>query len=228
MLVAIAISLEYGFFIAIKMPGAAIPTILCVLAIDLFLHAQLTYKIIRDYKKVAIEGIENGNARKNMNYTKLALTELMEGLIPIIYGISMAMAYFGQNDNLFTNIGSGLWGEKITDINSVFLTMLVLFVADTVSAVVNSICLWKLIKVNIMQEFSRILRKYWVFVVIKSAYYMSSYFIGLDINIGNDSSGEFRWITENGRLDLILGSDDLINEEKSLLLVNSNFSLPYE
>ena len=39
-----------------------------------------------------------------------------------------------------------------------------------------------------------------------------------DINLGMDSTGEFNWITNNGRIKLINGSIELSDEERTLLL----------
>ena len=56
----------------------------------------------------------------------------------------------------------------------------------------------------------------------------AAYFIGSDINLGMDSSGAFRWITDNGRFGLIHESDYLTDEEKSILLGDTNFTFPYQ
>ena len=39
-----------------------------------------------------------------------------------------------------------------------------------------------------------------------------------DINLGLDTTGEFGWITKEGRIQLIINSTDLSQEEKDLLL----------
>ena len=46
-------------------------------------------------------------------------------------------------------------------------------------------------------------------------------FVTKDINLGMDSTGEWNWITNDGRASLINGSTVLSNEEKDRLLNSS-------
>ena len=57
-------------------------------------------------------------------------------------------------------------------------------------------------------------------MAIKLGYYMSTLFVSLDINFGNDGTGEFQWITHQGWLELVKNSTDLTNYEKIELLGN--------
>ena len=58
---------------------------------------------------------------------------------------------------------------------------------------------------------------YWHFIVAKFALIMIVMFSTKDINLGMDNTGEWNWITDDGRISLIINSTDLSNEEKSLL-----------
>ena len=138
----------------------------------------------------------------------------------MIYAICMATAYYGPNNHLFVNIGSSFWGKKIENIGSVFFTMLILFAFDAFSAMFNSILLWKIMSVNMLQEFYRVLSKYWIFMAIKIGFAMVSYFASSDVNLGTDTSGSHEWITPEGRQNLIWNSPDLTDEEKTRLLGN--------
>ena len=161
-LLAITVSSKYSFFFAIRLTGATLATVCCVVLMDLFLHSHVTYKLIKGHSKIKVQGSNNGNTTISVVRTKLILTELVEGLTPMTYAISMAMAYFGPNAKLFTNIGSSFWGEPIDDISDVFRTMFILFSVDTLFATINAICIWKIIKVNMLQEFGGVIKKYWL------------------------------------------------------------------
>ena len=87
---------------------------------DQFLHSRATFKIIRQYKRVKVDHPETRVPKNNIEIAKLIIAELVEGMIPLIYGIGMAMAYYGPNAKLFINIGSSFWGEPINDITEVF------------------------------------------------------------------------------------------------------------
>ena len=128
------------------------------------------------------------------------------------------MAYYGVNAELFINIGSTFWGRPIVNINKIFITMRILFAVDTVSVIVNSTTLWKVMNVNMLREFAEVLGKYWYFIVIKQAYQMAFYFAGSDVNFGNDFSGKFEWITPEGRLNLLYNSTEISYDQKSMIL----------
>ena len=81
----------------------------------------------------------------------------MEGITPIIYGATVAMAYYGPNANILAGIRSSFWGEKIEDIGNLYSLLFILFAFDTISVVVTSICIWKAANVNMIREISRVL-----------------------------------------------------------------------
>ena len=98
---------------------------------------------------------------------------------------------------------------------------LLLFGVDAVSVLVNSFILSTLAKVNLFRDCCRIMKKYWYFIAVQFALKMMTQFATKDINLGMDSTGEWNWITNDGRASLINGSTVLSNEEKALLLNSS-------
>ena len=221
-LISITISSTYSFFIALRLTGANIETVFCFLAIDFFLHSRMTYKLIKAHKnRVNNVNLECESRTDNIIVKKLIIAELVEGFTPIIYGISIALAFYGPNAEILANIGSNFWGKPIDDIYQVVSMMLLLFAVDTISAVINSICIWKATKIDMLQEFCCVLRKYWYFMAIKLSYTMAGYFMTNDINLGLDTSGKFEWITPEGRLSLIGNASDLTFDGKFNILINN-------
>ena len=100
-------------------------------------------------------------------------------------------------------MGNTYWSEKIEDIGYLLLEMFGLFAFDTLSAVINSLWLWKKVKLNMLQEFSRVLKEYWLFMAVKLAFNMMVYFIANDINFGNDGTRSFTWISDEGWIKLV-------------------------
>ena len=149
-----------------------------------------------------------------MNIIKLILTELVEGFAPIIYGASMAMAYYGPNAHILSNVGNTYWSTEMEDIGYFFLVLFGLFAFDTLSALINSFCLWKTININMLQEFCRVVEKYWFFMAVKLAFNTVVYLPANDINAGLDKTRAFQWISDEGWMDLVNRSNDLTNEEK--------------
>ena len=149
------------------------------------------------------------------------ITELIEGFAPLIYGFCMAMAYYGPNAHILSNVGNNYWSKPIEDIGPLFTLMVVLFAIDTLSAVVNSFFIWTIVKVNIIRELYRVLRKYWFFMAIKLAFNVATYFQGNDINFGHDNSRRFEWTSNEGWTNLVNRSNDLTDEQKRGLIAQT-------
>ena len=216
-LILIDVSSKYSFFIAVRMVQAEFATICCTMIIDLLLHLKLTYRTIKDFRTFNSER-RNGN---DTNMNKLIIAELIEGFTPIIYGACIALAYYGPNSYIISNIGNNYWSEKIDNLGPLFLTMSILFVVDLFSVIINSIWLWKVLNVSILLEFRRVLGKYWFFMATKLAFNMATYFATNDINLGMDRTWSFEWITEEGWKNLVKNSTDITDEEKSDILSNN-------
>ena len=210
----------YSFFIAAKLPNIEIYTVIVMIAFDFFLHLKMTYKIIQIHNMIYDETrTGNRTLEKQRMVTKLALAELTEGMVPIVYAVGFSMAYYGFNGTLMHNVKSDDWDSKpVDDIGYLFLMMLVLFGVDMLSMLVNSITLSTLTNVNLIRECSRIMKRFWHFMAVKFAVSMILMFATKDVNIGMDLTGEFSWITNEGRNKLINCSIDLSHEEKLLLL----------
>ena len=99
--------------------------------------------------------------------------------------------------------------------------MLLLLGIDTLAETVNAFILWKVMIINMLQEFREVLSKYWFFIFIKLCFANTSYFSSNDVNFGFDSSGKFEWITPEGRLNLFCNLTDLGQEEKALFFATS-------
>ena len=154
--------------------------------------------------------------------TKLIIVELIEGLTPIIYGICIAMAYYGPNANIFSNIGNNYWSETIKSLTPLYVTMFILFAVDAISVAINSFCLWKMVKINIIQQYWQTICNYWFFMAIFLAADLAVYFGSTDINFGMDGTQSFHWVSNDGWIKLINDSYDIAVEEKIQLLSKIN------
>ena len=125
-LLEITISSTYSSLIAVRLTRATPATVFCTVSIDLFLHSYITYSLIKGNNIVNEENSWQGNAIRSIKTTKLILAELMEGFTPMIYAISIALAFYGPNATLFSDIGKSFWGTPIEDIGPLFYTMFIL------------------------------------------------------------------------------------------------------
>ena len=134
----------------------------------------------------------------------------------------MAMAFFGPNSHILVSVGSDLWGEKMEDFTTFLESMIVLFGFDTVSMVLTSIILWKVIHLNMMSEFFTVIRKYWFFMAVQFGSLLATHLAPIDINFGNDVSAKYSWIHQEGWRGIIYNSTELNEEEKAALLVTND------
>ena len=215
---AMSVDSAYSFFIAVRLPNVETVTVCCILVVDFFLLLRMTYKIVRLHSTVTDETMDKENREKQRLVTDLALAELTEGMTPIVYAIGISMAYYGYNGNILGNVKNDYWGYKaVDDMGYLFQIMILLFGVDVLSSLINSFVLSSFTNVSLFQEFCRIMKKYWHFFAVKFATNMYMMFATKDINLGMDSTGEFNWITNHGRIELINSSTELSPEEKTLL-----------
>ena len=220
-LLAITIGGTYALFTAIRLVGAKLETVCCFLVLDALHHISITYEIIKEHKKVTNEIIAYGNRTKATTAAKLVIAELIEGIVPIVYDICIAIAYYGPNSRILGNVGCSYWSyQKIEDISVLYGTMLVLFSFDILSVLINYVCLRKIANMNMIQNFYQVLQKYWLYMAVKLGFYVAAFFPSLDINFGSDGTGEFKWITHQGWLELVNNSTDITNYEKARLVNN--------
>ena len=219
-LLSSGVNSRWAFFIAIRLPGAEYGTIFCTIALDFWLHAVTTFKIIKDYGKISNDKFINQKAEKNIKVTKLILAELIEGFAPIIYCVAVVMAYYGPNTHILTNVGNTIWSNAISieDLAYLIVVMLAMLAFDILSALINSFCLWKIANINMLQQLSCVLEKYWLFIAINLALYVITFFPANDVNLGMDRTNHFQWISDEGLINLVNGSINLDNEEKEYLL----------
>ena len=221
-LLSVKINGTYSYFIAVRIFGAETMTVFFFIVIELMLQLHMTYQIIQRHNKVAVqtEKSEDRNRDKDKIVRKLVLAEMTEGITPVVFAIGFAMAYYGPNSDLLGNVKNDYWTyKKVEDAGNLFLTMLLLSAVDTFSMVINSLILIKFANISLYYEICRLVKKYWIFLAIRFGMNICGNYASNDINLGMDSTGEFQWITKEGRYQLINISKDLSKEEKMMLLL---------
>ena len=202
-LITITTDVNYGVFVAKRLAGATLETVCSIVAIDFFIHLKNTHEVIKEHRRVNFEELEHAGTKMAMYTTKLVVSELTEGFIPLVYGACMWLAVVGPNYSILANVGSEYWGEKIVDIVPLLSSMAILFAFDVISLILTSFVLWKFTNINMLQEFCNAIDKYWFFFIIMLGRLMSGNFALSDINLGMDSTGKFDWINSEGRKNLM-------------------------
>ena len=198
-----------------------------MLFVDLGLHMRTCYQIISPSKKVKDgpraeekENIDPIDQERRAKFFDLVITELIEIMIPLIYGMSYATAYFGPNAHLMRNVGSDWFGgEVMKNLQHFYIVLLELFTIDLICMCLTALSLYNFCNLNVLQEFCKLLKKYWWMMMLQFSGIVLNFGIN-DINFGMDNTGDFQWITDDGRYDLIRNSVELSLEEKAKLLPN--------
>ena len=191
------VNLSYGLFIATTLVSGRPATIVCMVAVDALMQLIMTHQIVKLHKKVAVD--ENGafKMKKRKAILKLVLAELCEGLVPLAYALSFAMAYYGPNAELLGNVRARQWTYRIKDITWTFKVMIGLFSIDIVCLVLNASIIWIYCNMNLFKETSSVMKKYWYILAVKMVFEVWFNFYPNDVNFANDGTGEYSWITNN-------------------------------
>ena len=208
------------------MNGAEDLTIASVVFVDFLLQSKMTHKIIELNRQVLtyVEDRDDINKIKEKEVLKLLMAEMTEGLVPICYAIAFAMAYYGPNATLKGNVRSDIWQyEKVEDVARLFFIQGLLFGIDLLCVILNTLIVSKFGSVDLIKQFCKLIRKYWIVVVIQMTDLLL-YFGLNDINMGLDMTLKFDWITLEGRMKFIYNATDLNDENKAILLSNISFS----
>ena len=129
------LNIHYALFVAVRMSGAEILTIVSVVIVDFLLQLRMVHQIIQLKRKVSKDQSSRSitNTRMEKEISELLLAELTEGLVPVVYVIGFSMAYYGPNGHLTGNVLSDLWSyEKVKDATRLFFVQFLLFGIDLV------------------------------------------------------------------------------------------------
>ena len=218
------LNINFALFIAIRMNGAERLTVVGILLVDFLMQCKMTRNIIQLNPKVAAqtEQDDRDNSREKA-ILKLILAELIEGAVPLTYAIGFSMAFFGPNKHISGNVGTDTWAyKKVEDIKGLFMTQMLLFGVDSVCVILNALLLYKFGNINLIQEFCKVLKGYWMIFAVFLAHATTVYFAFNDINAALDMTLQFEWITKEGRLKFIYNTMDISDYEKAVLLANNS------
>ena len=118
------------------------------------------------------ESTEDTPKRKDLNDTLFCLiaSETIEILIPLVILITYATAYYGPNANILLTIGNDYWDYgKIDNIMDFAGPLFKMLFIDVGIAAISGVILWASCNINYIQEFSRVVKKYWLWMGLKFA-----------------------------------------------------------
>ena len=100
----------------------------------------------------------------------LALTEILEILVPLAYTVTFLVAYYGPNSDVLGGIKNNYWQYKaVEDASNVLITIFQMFCFDVASAVIGGFLLWKFSRINLLNEFCKTVTTYWPLIALRIA-----------------------------------------------------------
>ena len=139
-------------------------TAFCILLVDVIGNLHQCYTIIKLQRKQGFD--ELGLKRRQEQKVKmLALSEVLDILIPLSYTMTYIVAYYGPNAMFLNNVRRNYWkNEGDNDIEKLLAAELKLFSVDFASFVFTAATLGYFCKINFVKQMFESLRKYWLLI----------------------------------------------------------------
>ena len=223
-MVKTSMHIYYTSFVTAKLFTLHQSTVFFILIIETLLHMKECYEIFKLTRKILEESQpakrNNDISKKESKVQHLIMTEFVDAMIPLVFGIAFAMAHLGPNATLMKGIKNDYFGDEIEDVQHVYTVMVLMLSFDLLAMVISVIFLKYSCKMDLFQFFCNMIDEYWMVFMVKLPIIVM-FFAVRDVNFGFDYSGKYSWITNEGRFKIICNSFHISEEEKSLLLVNS-------
>ena len=143
-----------------------------VLSIDFATNIYNAIRISRLYAKINSKSMNNAKSseEKRIALTDLALVEIIEFIVPLVYIITLIVALFGPNSSILGNYGNGYWTyRKIESLDKYVFTAIEMFAFDFCSFIVTGLILWKYCSVNFFLEICKQMKTSWLLIAITLA-----------------------------------------------------------
>ena len=142
----------------------------CILIAKYILKLHTCYGIYKISKKIETK---EGLAKEELKRTKeestqsLMLDEAVEVMMPIVYGLTILLAYYGPNSAILGNVGCEIWKwQKITNLTMFLTGLFRMFTIDFIALILNGLLLWNYCSVNVMRQLCIDVKSYWPFISV--------------------------------------------------------------
>ena len=80
------------------------------------------------------------------------------------------MAWYGPNSKILGGVKLDIWHLKaVKDISPMVQNLLILFMIDLLSSIINGILLWTTCKINVFKVLQKIQKRYWICFAVSEA-----------------------------------------------------------
>ena len=161
-------NVTFNLFVTISVStNSTFETTFCILLVGVLFNLYECFGIIKLHRKIETDDSLRLQKHKAME-TKiraLAISEILEILVPLSYTLTFMVAYHGPNATILTGIKNDYWNQTPADnIGKVLAAELILFSVDFAALVVVLVLLWYFCKIKMLKQFCWELKKYWFLI----------------------------------------------------------------
>ena len=170
----ISFSLQFSIWITVLLATSATQTTgYVMLATNFAINMRLTFKAIKFKKPISSHLLPaTTDFQRRDAIDELVLNEIVETLVPIAFIISYSIAFYGPNHDVIGNVGCGYWSfQKIEDLNTFLVPVMLMTFFDTASVIISGALLHIYCNSNILLEYCRVVKRYWMILAIDGAAY---------------------------------------------------------
>lgn len=165
----ISIGIEYSIFVAVMLASATEVTLLLILGGEFLLNTHKCYRILRLRRKIRTNFVVKTKIKEEIHdkIRDLVMSELIEVLVPLAYFSTFVMAYFGPNAAILGGIQNDYWDyEKVENLGRIIKVGMEMFLMDLSSSLICGGILYKFCKINVLQEFCKIIKQCWTVITL--------------------------------------------------------------
>ena len=159
-------NVTFNLFVTISVStNSTLETTFCILLVGVMFNLYECYGIIKLYRKVDTDDALylRKYKDKETKIRALAISEMLEILVPLSYTLTFMIAYHGPNATILTGVKNDYWNQTPSaSIGKVLAAESILFSVDFAALVVVFVLLWHYCKINILKEMCRSLQAYWI------------------------------------------------------------------
>ena len=135
---------------------ATTSTEVVLLGINFLINMRLCYKVIQLDRKVSGAKGKCEKDSKKQVLTELILNEFVEVAVPIAFIGGYLILFFGPVTIMNR--------DRIDNPQSFVMPIVQMALIDSASVLLAGIVLWRSCRINILQEYNEIIKKYWIYL----------------------------------------------------------------
>ena len=168
---SIVINGNYTMFISVKIGSTANQmTSYLTLFVEVLLNVYDCIMIIRLGNRIDTDSPLRHELKleRDEAIVRLVSTEILETLVPFIYGITFLIAYYGPNANILGNIKNSYWQyEAVENATALLENVSKMVVIDVSGSILVGFLLWKYSKINLFKESCKMMKSFFLLFVIR-------------------------------------------------------------